>query len=59
MILFDVVKRIWLHPSNRHRRLRALKDAISWQAYKRMSRDPQRCREIEVFGSHEISMLPQ
>ena len=51
----DVVKYIWSHPANRHRRIRALKDALGWQLHKRFAGS---CREINVFGNLRLRCYP-
>ncbi len=35
-----VLRKVWSHPNNRHRRLRACAKAVAWQVYKRTVRAP-------------------
>jgi len=43
----SIVVQTWNHPSNRHRRLRALAAAVGWQVHKRLGRGP---RDVDFFG---------
>ena len=45
-----VLRRVWTHPGNRGRRLRALGRAFGWQLYKRLSKRPLEVRFADGFS---------
>jgi FkbM family methyltransferase len=46
----QVFDKIWLHPGNRHGRLRALARSAAWQLYKRVGRRPLRVDFVDGFS---------
>lgn len=51
----DLLKMLWSHPANRHRRLKALGNAVVWQTYKRVSSSPH---PIAVYGNLRFMAYP-
>jgi FkbM family methyltransferase len=43
----SILSQTWRHPSNRHRRVRAVLGALGWQVHKRLGRGP---RDVDFFG---------
>ena len=43
----SILSQTWHHPSNRHRRLRAVAAALGWQVHKRLHRG---ARDVDFFG---------
>lgn len=44
----SILMQVWTHASNRHRRVRAVMRALTWQVYKRVL--PRRPRVVDFFG---------
>lgn len=55
MISWQVLKYIWNHPSNRHRKIRAVGESVYWQVEKRVTK---RSRDLPVFGKMRLRCYP-
>ena len=55
MLSLDILRFIWSHPANRHRRLRTIARAVGWQLEKRLFKS---CRDISVFGQLRLRCYP-
>ncbi len=51
----SVLGKVWQHPNNRDRRLRACAKAVGWQAYKRTVRRPI---EVGAYGGMKVRCYP-